>query len=146
MKKLLITTYLFISFLLHDEVLTKEPFVVLEYKGNTNFNNKNLVDRNNNFLKDQSYNTTHNVKEGESLSGILNKYYKNTGLNMRVLELAIIEVNKHAFVRNNPNFLFAGKKIKIPSINEIMNLVKQTPRNANNINNSRRNHIYFYGN
>ena len=146
MKKLLITTYLFISFLLHDEVLTKEPFVVLEYKGNTNFNNKNLVDRNNNFLKDQSYNTTHNVKEGESLSGILNKYYKNTGLNMRVLELAIIEVNKHAFVRNNPNFLFAGKKIKIPSINEIMNLVKQTPTNANTINNSRKNHIYFYGN
>ena len=65
---------------------------------------------------------------------------------MRVLELAIIEINKHAFVRNNPNFLFAGKTIKIPSINEIMNLVKQTPKNANTINNSRSNHIYFYGN
>ena len=146
MKKLLILTYVLIVFLFQKETSTREPFVVLEYKENSDLNDKISVDRNNNFLKDQSYNTTHNVKEGESLSGILNKYYKNTGLNMRVLELAIIEINKHAFVRNNPNFLFAGKKIKIPSINEIMNLVKQTPKNANTMNNPRRNHIYFYGN
>ena len=33
-------------------------------------------------------------------------------------------MNKHAFVRNNPHFLYAGKKLKIPSLNEIMNLVK----------------------
>lgn len=146
MKTLLILTYILTAFFFQKETSTREPFVVLEFKENTNLNDKISVDRNNNFLKDQSYNTTHKVKEGESLSGILNKYYKNTGLNMRVLELAIIEINKHAFVRNNPNFLFAGKKIKIPSINEIMNLVKQTPTNANTINNSRRNHIYFYGN
>jgi len=146
MKTLLILTYILTAFFFQKETSTREPFVVLEYKENSDLNDKISVDRNNNFLKDQSYNTTHNVKEGESLSGILNKYYKNTGLNMRVLELAIIEINKHAFVRNNPNFLFAGKKIKIPSINEIMNLVKQTPTNANTINNSRKNHIYFYGN
>lgn len=146
MKTLLILTYILTAFFFQKETSTREPFVVLEYKENTNINDKISVDRNNNFLKDQSYNTTHKVKGGESLSGILNKYYRNTGLNMRVLELAIIEINKHAFVRNNPNFLFAGKKIKIPSINEIMNLVKQTPTNANTINNSRRNHIYFYGN
>ena len=146
MKTLLILTYILTAFFFQKETSTREPFVVLEFKENTNLNDKISVDRNNNFLKDQSYNTTHKVKEGESLSGILNKYYKNTGLNMRVLELAIIEINKHAFVRNNPNFLFAGKKIKIPSINEIMNLVKQTPTNANTMNNSRKNHIYFYGN
>ena len=146
MKTLLILTYILTAFFFQKETSTREPFVVLEFKENTNLNDKISVDRNNNFLKDQSYNTTHKVKEGESLSGILNKYYKNTGLNMRVLELAIIEINKHAFVRNNPNFLFAGKKIKIPSINEIMNLVKHTPKNANTIKNSGRNHIYFYGN
>ena len=146
MKKLLILTFIMTAILFQKETSTREPFVVLEYKGNSNLNDKISVDRNNNFLKDQSYNTTHKVKEGESLSGILTKYYKNTGLNMRVVELAIIEINKHAFVRNNPNFLFAGKKIKIPSINEIMNLVKQTPKNANTENNPRGNHIYFYRN
>ena len=31
----------------------------------------------------------------------------------RAIEISIIEMNKHAFVRGNPHFLFAGKKIKI---------------------------------
>ena len=35
-----------------------------------------------------------------------------------------MKLTRHAFVRNNPHFLFAGKKIRIPSINEIMSLVK----------------------
>ena len=65
---------------------------------------------------------------------------------MRDLELSVIEVNKHAFVRNNPHFLFAGKKIKIPSINEIMNLVRQKPGKTSSSSNSRSSHIYFYGN
>ena len=43
---------------------------------------------------------------------------------MKILEVSLIQMNKHAFVRNNPHFLYAGKKIKIPSVNEIMNLVK----------------------
>ena len=85
------------------------------------------------------------MKPGESLSGFLSKYYSNTGLNMRIVEISLIEMNKHAFVRQNPNYLFAGKKIKIPSINEIMNLVKNKP-NSSGKNNNRNNHIYFYGN
>ena len=146
MKKLIILTFVFIHIIFHDKAITREPFVVLQYKGNINSNFKATFDRNNNFLKDQSYNTSHLVEEGEALSGILKKYYGNTGLNMRVLELAILEINKHAFVRNNPNYLFAGKKLKIPSINEIMNLVKQNPSNNNPTNNSNKSHIYFYGN
>ena len=104
-----------------------EPFVVLEYRGNFSQNESKKIDKNNKFLRDQNHSVTHKVASGESLSEILDKYYGNTGLNMRVLELSIIEVNKHAFVRNNPHFLFAGKNIKIPSINEIMNLVRQKP-------------------
>ena len=43
---------------------------------------------------------------------------------MRIVELSLVEINKHAFVRNNPNYLFSGKKLAIPSVNQIMNLVK----------------------
>ena len=86
------------------------------------------------------------VKEGESLSGILNKYYGNTGLNMKIIEISVIEMNKHAFVRNNPHFLYANKEIKVPSLNEIMNLVKNMPNNKSNKNTNKKNHIYFYGN
>ena len=122
-----------------------EPFVILEYKGNTNITKNGKIDKYNKFLRDQNYSLTHKIKEGESLGGIINKYYGNTGLNMRIVEISIIELNKHAFVRENPNFMFAGKKITIPSINEIMNLVKSKPgtKNPSSSNNS---HIYFFGN
>lgn len=86
------------------------------------------------------------MQSGESLSGILAKYYGNSGLNMKIIEISIIEMNKHAFVRNNPHFLYAGKKIKIPSLNEIMNLVKNKKSVTNRNSSTKTNHIYFYGN
>ena len=115
-----------------------EPFVVLDYN---NYSHSNDIDQNNAFLRDSSYSTTHLVEIGDSLSGIINKYYRNTGLNMRIVEISILEINKKAFVRNNPNYLFAGKTLKIPSVNEMMNLVKKgTKKNQNNGK-----HIYFFG-
>ena len=142
-KKIFILFVLIFSF---QNTFGNEPFVVLEYRGNFNKTDGKKIDKNNKFLRDQNHSVTHKVASGESLSEILDKYYGNTGLNKRVLELSIIEVNKHAFVRNNPHFLFAGKNIKIPSINEIMNLVREKPGKASGASNNRTSHIYFYGN
>ncbi len=136
-----ILLFLIISF---KNVESNEPFVVLEYKGN--METQEGLNRENMFIKNQNYSIKHTVKNGESLSGILSKYYGNSGLNMKIIEVSIIEMNKHAFVRGNPHFLFAGKKIKIPSVNEIMNLVKNERKNQNLDNSSRESHIYFYGN
>ena len=137
-----------IIFLLNFTVTkSNEPFVVLEYKGNFfDQSDSKKINKNNKFIKDQNYSTSHTVKDGESLSEIINKFYGNTGLNMRIIQLSLTEINKHAFVRNNPNYLFAGKKLKIPSINEIMNLVKNKPNQRRTSSNRGNNHIYFYGN
>jgi len=138
---------LIIFFLNFTITKSNEPFVVLEYKGNFfDHSDSKKIDKNNKFIKDQNYSTSHMVKEGESLSEILNRYYGNTGLNMRIIQLSLTEINKHAFVRNNPNYLFSGKKLKIPSINEIMNLVKKKPNQRKTSSNRGNNHIYFYGN
>ena len=123
-------------------VSSQEPFVVLE-NSNSNYSASSKIDMYNPFLKDSNYSQIHLVEPGDSLSGIINKYYKNTGLNMRVVELSIIEINKKAFVRNNPNYLFAGKKIKIPSISQIMNLVMNTTNKSQKQSSS--SHIYFFG-
>ncbi len=136
-----ILLFLIISF---KNIESNEPFVVLEYKGN--METQEGLNRENIFIKNQNYSIKHTVKNGESLSGILSKYYGNSGLNMKIIEVSILEMNKHAFVRGNPHFLFAGKKIKIPSVNEIMNLVKNEKKNQNLDNSSRESHIYFYGN
>ena len=127
-----------------NDLRSNEPFVVLEYKGSIGSGEK--LNRENLFIKDQNHTVNHKVKSGESLSGILNKYYGNSGLNMKIVEISLIEMNKHAFVRNNPHFLFADKKIKIPSVNQIMNLVKNEKNSQNQNTSSRSNHIYFYGN
>ena len=120
----------------------REPFVVIENRSTQGFNDSK-IDNYNPFLMDSNYSKIHDVKEGESLSGIIKKYYNKTGLNMRIVEISIIEMNKKAFVRNNPHYLYAGKKIKIPSINEIMNLVKKSSNRENK--SSTRSHIYFFG-
>ena len=145
MKKLFI---ILLIFFIGFEIKSNEPFVVLEYN-NRNLNdglNKKNINKNNKFIKDHNYSVNHKVKDGESLSTILEKYYGNTGLNMKIIEISIIEINKHAFVRENPHFLYAGKILKIPSVSEIMNLVRQTPDKNSNSKSSQRNHIYFYGN
>ena len=143
MNLILLILTIFIGF----EVKSNEPFVILEYNGADFTNsNQNKINRNNKFLKNKNHTTMPKVKEGESLSGILHKYYGNSGLNMRIIEVSVIEINKHAFVRNNPHFLYAGKNLKIPSINEIMNLVREKPSKGNNINMNQKSHIYFFGN
>ena len=138
---------IFLITFLAFEIKSNEPFVILEYNSQSlNEPGKKNINRNNKFIKDHNYSVNHKVKDGESLSGILHKYYGNTGLNMKIIEISIIEINRHAFVRENPHFLYAGKVLKIPSVSEIMNLVRKAPNKNSNSKSSQRNHIYFYGN
>ena len=120
---------------------SNEPFVVLDY--NQGHDSSSKLNKDNIFVKNQSYSVKHKIKSGESLSDILKKYYGNSGLNMRIIEVSLIEINKHAFVRQNPNYMFAGKTLVIPSINHIMNLVKNS-KNYSSTQSSRREHIYFF--
>ena len=46
-------------------------------------------------------------------------YYGSSSFNNKILSLAIVTFNKKAFVRNNPNYLYSGKKLYLPSVNEI---------------------------
>jgi len=97
-----------------------EPFVVLQYRGDiktTNEQSDNL------FMQDNNHKTKHIVLKNETLSDIMLKYYGTQSFNKSMLSLAIVSFNKHAFVRSNPNFLFSGKKLYLPSVNEIKNLI-----------------------
>ena len=97
-------------------IAQSQPIVVLEYPNSGN-NQKNVSD--NLFVQNYDYTTTHKVKPDETLSHILDDYYSGSGLNMKFVEIAIIAHNRNAFVKNNPNFLFAEKTLKLPSLNQI---------------------------
>ena len=122
-----------------------EPFVVLEYRGNSdrwNLSSDNL------FLKDLNYSANHEVLKNETLSDIMLNYYGSSAFNNRILSLAIVHFNKKAFVRDNPNFLYSGQKLYLPSINEIKNLIikkNKNSENKDNNNSSITSQIYFFG-
>ena len=118
-----------------------EPFVVLEYRNNQS--NSFEISKNR-FLSDQNFSKKHKVKKNETLSDIILKNYGVKHFNKDVLSLSIVHFNKHAFVRKNPNFLFANKTLHLPSVLEIKNLIiKSKPNYKENPNDEK--HIYFFG-
>jgi len=145
MKKSKILFFFLLFIISLSKLSFSEPFVVLEYRGNSdrgNFSSDNL------FLKDLNYNANHIVLKNETLSDIMLNYYGSSAFNNRILSLAIVHFNKKAFVRNNPNFLYSGKKLYLPSVNEIKNLIIKKDKNSENKdknNSSITSHIYFFG-
>ena len=76
-----------------EQLTANEPFVVLEYSNQMSKNASN-----NKFLKDQNYSLMHQVKPGESLSEILQKYYGKSGLNMKIIEISVIQIKILSFI------------------------------------------------
>ena len=145
MKKNQIFYFFVILIISFSKFSISEPFVVLEYRGNSDHGN---LHSNNLFLQDLNYSTKHIVSKNETLSDIMLNYYGSSSFNNKILSLAIVSFNKNAFVRNNPNYLYSGKKLYLPSVNEIKNLIIK--KNKNLINDKKNkssitSQIYFFG-
>ncbi len=148
-KRLIFITLFTSAFILFFPSIGKsqsQPIVVLEYP---NFGNEVKKNSNNAFVQNFDYSTTHKVQPDETLSHILEDYYSGSGLNMSFIEMAIVAHNKHAFAKNNPNFLFADKMLKLPSLNQIqaMLLGDNAPESLQKPKNgiTRSQEIYFIG-
>ena len=136
--------YLFFIFFF-SKISFSEPFVVLEYRGNMESSN---LTSNNSFMKDLNHSAKHVVLKNETLSDIMLNYYGSKSFNNNILSLAIVHFNKKAFVRNNPNYLYSGKRLYLPSINEIKDLIIKKNNNKENTeksNSSITSQIYFFG-
>ena len=103
-----------------------------------------LISKNNQFLNDQNFSKKYRVKKNETLSDIILKNYGIKHFNIDVLSLSIVHFNKHAFVRKNPNFLYAGKTLYLPSVLEIKNLLIKNKPNKKVYSKDEK-HIYFFG-
>ena len=141
MKNLIFCLFL-LNYLITGSLFA-EPFVVYEYSENSSKNSNSK-----NFHENEDYSTYYKIKKNDSLSGILDKFYSSKTLNLNVIKSAIVLKNKHAFVRNNANFMFANKKLYLPSVNEIKNLIyKNVNINKENSSDfSREQDIYYFGN
>ena len=131
--------------LLYPTLSFSEPFVVLEYRGHSV---KEQIETDNVFLNDLNYSSKHIVLKNETLSDIMLNYYGTKSFNNNILSLAIVHFNKNAFVRNNPNYLYSGKKLYLPSINEIRNLIIKKNKKIDSkkkYNSPNSSQIYFFG-
>ena len=141
MKKNIKLLLIVICLQFSPKIVLSEPFVVLEYRNN---DSKLSEISNNPFLNDQNFSKKHKVKKNETLSDIILKNYGVKHFNKDVLSLSIVHFNKHAFVRKNPNFLYANKILHLPSVLEIKNLILNEKPNKK-IYSKDEKHIYFFG-
>ena len=145
MKKIKIFCFFTLFAVSFYKLSLAEPFVVLEYRGDSGHGN---LSSDNLFLRDLNYSANHVVLKNETLSDIMLNYYGTKSFNNKILSLAIVYFNKKAFVRNNPNYLYSGKNLYLPSVNEIKNLIIKKDKNLKsdkNNNSSITSQIYFFG-
>ena len=141
MKNNIKLSLILICLQLVTKTVSSEPFVVLEYRNN---DTKSFEKSNNPFLNNQNFSKKYKVKKNETLSEIILKNYGVKHFNIDILSLSIVHFNKHAFVRKNPNFLYANKTLYLPSVLEIKNLLlKAKPSDKEYPKNEK--HIYFFG-
>ena len=122
----IIKLILFINILLTSSISYSEPIVVLEYRG-TNYQNEYTSPSNNIFIMDPDHTEKHKVPKGQSLSEVIDDFYAGSGLDKRFLRLAIVAANPKAFAQENPNFMFAGATLHLPSLNQIQSMVLGIP-------------------
>ena len=122
-----------------------EPIVILEYRGA-----EMVIDGDgalHPFRLDPDYSTHHKVMQNETLSHIIANYYGGSGMDKAFVQMAIVKRNRTAFVRANPNYLYAGKSLHLPSLNEIRAmLIRKTtsPKHAESSRDNRE-EIFFFG-
>jgi len=124
-----------------------EPIVVLEYGQRVGSHEYGDDASTHPFRMDPNYQQSHKVMPDETLGHIIQAYYGGSGLNMTFVELAIVQFNKHAFVRGNPNFLYADKTLHLPSVNQIQALAlgKKEKVQQGESYSERQNEIFFFG-
>ena len=122
-----------------------EPIVILEYRdAEIALDGDGALHP---FRLDPDYSTHHKVMQNETLSHIIANYYGGSGMDKAFVQMAIVKRNRTAFVRANPNYLYAGKSLHLPSLNEIRAMLVRDTKSTKNPEPKRDNgeEIFFFG-
>ena len=66
---------------------------------------------------------TYRIKKGDTLNQIIDRNLASSPISYDILKMSIVKANRHAFKRNNPNWMYAGKVIKFPTASDLKNLL-----------------------
>jgi Tfp pilus assembly protein FimV len=74
--------------------------------------------------KSKEENPSHyKTKYGDTLDQIILDYMPNLPIRTAMVKRAIVYANPHAFKRSNPNWMYSGKKIKLPDAEDLKDLI-----------------------
>ncbi len=74
--------------------------------------------------KNKEENPTHyKTKYGDTLDQIIIDYLPNLPVRTAMVKRTIVHANPHAFKRSNPNWMYSGKKIKLPDAEDLKDLI-----------------------
>ena len=60
---------------------------------------------------------------GDTVDHIIAKMLPNLPVNKSILRQAIVKANPHAFKRDNQNWMYANKKLRLPGADDIHNVI-----------------------
>ena len=66
---------------------------------------------------------TYIVKKGDYLDKIINQTVGSSPLRRDILRRAFVRANPHAFMRSNPNWLLASKRLRVPEADDIKKVI-----------------------
>ena len=66
---------------------------------------------------------TYVVKNGDYLDKIINQTVGQSPLRRNILRSAFVRATPHAFMRSNPNWLLANKKLRVPDAEDIKKVI-----------------------
>ena len=66
---------------------------------------------------------TYVVKNGDYLDKIISNTVGQSPLRRDILRSAFVRANPHAFMRSNPNWLLANKKLRVPDAEDIKKVI-----------------------
>ncbi len=67
--------------------------------------------------------SSYKIQQGDTLAAIASRAYGDTDVRLNLIKSLIVDNNSHAFFRDNPNFIYAGKIIAIPSVDDLRELI-----------------------
>lgn len=67
--------------------------------------------------------THYKTQYGDTLDQIIIDYMPNLPVRTSMLKRAIVHANPNAFKRSNPNWMYSGRKLKLPGPEDIRDLI-----------------------
>ena len=84
------------------------------------------------------------IRPGDTLDEIINRAIGDTSIRNEILREAFVRANPNSFRNSNPNYMFSGVKIRMPTADDIIGLLfKADSRELSSTSRSRQSWVYF---